>query len=43
MTYERVGKKYTTTIEPKLDEESGKYYAGFRGLNVREKGNALRF
>ncbi len=42
VTYERDGKKYTTTIEPKLDEESGKYYAGFRGLNVREKGNALQ-
>ena len=28
-TYERDGKEYTTTLTPKLDEESGRYLSGF--------------
>lgn len=41
LTYERDGKLHTVTIEPKQDEETGNYYAGFRGLTLREKGNVL--
>lgn len=41
MTYERDGEKKTVTIEPKYDEESKRYLAGFNGLTLREKGNVL--
>lgn len=41
ITYIHDGETKTATIEPKLDEESGNYYAGFRGLTAREKGNAF--
>lgn len=39
LTYERDGERNTVTIDPKKDEESGRYYEGFRGLTLREKGN----
>lgn len=29
--YERDGQRYVTTIEPKYDEETGRYYIGFQG------------
>lgn len=41
LTYERDGKRSTVTIKPKLDEETGGYYAGFKGLTMREKGNVI--
>lgn len=41
MTFVRDGESHVVTIEPKFDEETGRYYAGFRGLTMREKGNVL--
>lgn len=38
--YERDGKRYNTTIIPKYDETSGRYYMGFSGGSY-EKDNAL--
>ncbi len=40
VVYERDGERYTTTIEPIYEEESGRYYMGFSGGRY-EKGNAL--
>lgn len=40
VVYERDGKEYTTTLVPKLDEESGRYLYGFIGNSERVKGNA---
>lgn len=40
IVYERDGKRYTATLEPKLDEQSGNYLYGFKS-GTRVKGNAL--
>lgn len=37
ITYERGGEKYTTTLTPKYDEESGRYLYGFISSGEREK------
>lgn len=37
VTYERDGKKYTTELTPKYDEELGRYLYGFVGSPAREK------
>ena len=37
VVYERDGRKYTTTLTPKYDEESGRYLYGFVGMPAREK------
>lgn len=42
VVYERDGKRYETTLEPKLDEESGNYYLGFSSNGQRTKGNVLK-
>ena len=42
IVYERDGKQYETTLEPKLDEESGNYYLGFSSNRQRTKGNVLQ-
>ncbi len=39
VTYERDGKRYTTKIQPKYDEEDGRYLIGMYGGGY-EKGNA---
>ncbi len=39
MTYKRNGQTYTTTLTPKLDEESGRYLYGFIGNSTYVKGN----
>ncbi|MCR5143961.1 MAG: RIP metalloprotease RseP [Lachnospiraceae bacterium] len=41
ITYLRDGKEYKTTVVPKLNEQTGKYYIGCEGLNEREKVSAL--
>lgn len=40
--YERDGEKYTTTLIPKYDEETGRYLYGFLGGATVEKGNVLQ-
>ncbi|MGN0350464.1 MAG: RIP metalloprotease RseP [Roseburia sp.] len=40
--YERDGKRYTTTLVPQYDEETGRYLYGFLGGNANEKGNVLQ-
>lgn len=42
ITYVRDGKKNAVTLEPMLDEESGRYLIGFRGSSGREKGNIVQ-
>lgn len=42
VVYERDGKRYETTLEPKRDEESGNYYLGFSSNGQRTKGNVLK-
>ena len=42
LVYERDGKRYETTLEPKLDEESGNYYLGFSSSGQRTKGNVIQ-
>ena len=37
VTYERDGERYTTTLVPRLDEESGRYLYGFIGAPYRQK------
>lgn len=37
IVYERDGERFTTTLTPKLDEESGRYLYGFISSGVREK------
>ena len=37
VVYERDGKEYTTTLEPKYDEKSGRYLYGFLGTTARTK------
>lgn len=39
IVYERDGQKYTTTLTPKYDEESGRYLYGFISSGEREKLN----
>lgn len=39
VTYKRDGQTYTTTLTPKLDEESGRYLYGFIGNSTYVKGN----
>jgi regulator of sigma E protease len=39
VTYERDGEKYTTTLTPKYDEETGRYLYGFIGNSAYVKGN----
>ena len=41
VTYERDGKEMTSVIEPKYDEESGRYLIGIQNRYEREKGNFL--
>lgn len=41
IVYERDGKQYNTTLEPKLNEESGTYLYGFAGAGTRVKGDAI--
>lgn len=41
VTYERDGEEYTCTIEPKYDEESGRYMFGIYGTYARTRGNVL--
>lgn len=42
VTYERDGERYTATVQPVKDEESGRYYFGFQGIAQRQKVNVLR-
>ena len=42
IVYKRDGEKYTTTLVPKLDEESGRYLYGFVGSAAREKGTLVQ-
>ena len=42
LVYERDGKRYETTLEPRLDEESGNYYLGFSSNGQRTKGNVIQ-
>lgn len=42
IVYKRDGKNYTTTLVPKLDEESGRYLYGFVGNAAREKGTPVQ-
>jgi regulator of sigma E protease len=39
VTFERDGERYTTTLTPKYDEESGRYLYGFVGNYEYQKGN----
>lgn len=39
VTYERDGKKQTTTLVPKYDEETGRYLYGFVGSGERTRGS----
>lgn len=41
VTYERDGQEHTCTIEPVLDEETGRYMFGIYGNYQRERGNVL--
>ncbi len=41
ITYLRDGKKYTTTLTPKLDEETGRYLYGFQYSGERIRGNVF--
>lgn len=41
LVYERDGIKYTATLEPVMDEESGRYLLGITNNYGREKGNVL--
>lgn len=41
VTYKRDGQKYTAEIEPKLDEESGRYLLGISNSTGREKVNPV--
>lgn len=41
VVYEREGERYTTTLEPKMDEELGYYRYGIIGKNERYHGNVL--
>lgn len=41
LTYERDGERYTTTLVPKMDEESGRYLYGFTYNSARVKGSVL--
>lgn len=46
VVYERDGEKYTTTLVPKYDEESGRYLYGFLGNSQRTKagiGEAISY
>lgn len=40
IVYERDGKRYTTTLSPRYDEEAGRYYMGFSG-GLFEDCNAI--
>ena len=42
LVYERDGKRYGTTLEPKLDEKSGNYYLGFSSNGQRTKGKVIQ-
>lgn len=41
VTYQRDGEKYTTTLEPRYDEETGRYLYGFIGNYEYTRGNIL--
>ena len=41
VTYERDGQRYTTTLVPKLDEESGRYLLGIYGNSARTRVNPV--
>lgn len=41
IVYERDGERYEVTLNPKLEEESGRELFGLRGAAGRERGNAL--
>lgn len=42
VTYKRDGETYKTTLEPKYEEESGRYLFGFYGSSARTKGTVLQ-
>ena len=42
VVYERDGEKYTTTLIPKYDEETGRYLYGFSGGTESLKGNVFQ-
>ncbi len=41
VTYKRNGERFTATLEPTYDEESGRYLLGITNNYAREKGNVL--
>lgn len=41
IVFEREGKEHNVTLVPQLDEETGNYLFGFRGVGKRVKGNAI--
>ena len=41
LVYERDGKRQEVTLEPRLDEESGRYLLGVVGSGLRERGTVL--
>lgn len=41
VVYQRDGERYTATLTPKLDQESGRELLGMNGSPYREKGNVL--
>lgn len=41
IVYEREGEQYETTIQPKFDEEEGRYLIGFYGSGVQKNANFL--
>ena len=42
ITYKRDGEKYHTTLEPKYDEETGRYLYGFKSSGQRTKVNIFK-
>jgi regulator of sigma E protease len=41
VVYERDGKQFTSTLVPKLNDETGTYLYGLAGSGIRIKGNAI--
>lgn len=41
LVYERDGERYKVTLEPKMDEESGRELIGLNGTLARQRGNVL--
>ena len=42
VVYQRDGKRYNTTLAPKLDQESGRELLGMNGSSLRQKGTFLQ-